>query len=329
MPDSVDLDAVERCTDCCHGGSLPDESAVCVRDTPSCVRPVTVSEVKTGVRLRVIRDGAVVVVRNITAHHTMLVASGVAFSCVFGLIPALIAVVAVYGLVAEPSDVESNLRPLVEALPTAAGDLLIDQFENVTAVSGAQMTLGLAIGLIGVAWAISNALNAMVMAVRIAHEMPSPHTWVQGRIFALKLSLVAVVATAAMIWLVVVLPPVADEANIGGLYRWALAIGRWPLVIIISITALALFYRVVVGARSGRYHAISVGSVVGTAIWVLSTYGLSLVYSHIGRVESTLGSLGAVAALMAWLYLSALAALIGAEVDGALYRNGGSSDDPG
>ncbi len=256
----------------------------------------------------------------------MLVAGGVAFSCVFGLIPALIAVVAVYGLVAEPSDVESNLRPLVEALPTDAGDLLIDQFENVTAVSGAKMTVGLAIGLFGMAWAVSSALNSMIMAVRIAHEMPSPHNWVQGRLFALKLSMVAVVATAAMIWLVVVLPPVLDQGNVGGLFRWALSIGRWPLVVVISITALALFYRVVVGLRSGRYHAISVGSVTGTGIWVLSTYGLSVVYSYIGRVESTLGSLGAVAALMAWLYLSALAALIGAEVDGALYRNGPSPE---
>ena len=59
-----------------------------------------------------------VLVRNMTAHHTLLVASGVAFTCVFGLIPAMIAVVSVYGLVAEPSDVESNFRPLIDALRT-------------------------------------------------------------------------------------------------------------------------------------------------------------------------------------------------------------------
>ncbi len=257
----------------------------------------------------------------------MLVASGVAFSCVFGLIPALIALVAVYGLVAEPGDVESNLSPLVEALPQDAGDLLIDQLRNVTAVSTAQITVGLVIGLVGVAWAVSNALNAMVMAVRIAHEMPSPHNWIQGRLFALKLSLVAVVSAAAMIWLVVVLPPVLDHTNLGGAFRWSLSIGRWPLVVVVSMTSLAVFYRVVVGARSGRYHAISVGSVTATTIWVLSTYGLSVAYSSADRVESTFGSLGAVAALMAWLYLSALAALIGAEIDAVRYRNGTGSTD--
>ena len=284
----------------------------------------------TDTRRRSIRRDLIQLVYNMTAHHTMLVASGVAFTCVFGLIPAMIAVVAVYGLVAEPVDVESHLRLLVEALPKDAGELLIDQLQNVTQVDTAQITVPLVLGLIGVLWAISSALNAMVMAVRIAHEMPSPHNWLQGRIFAMKLSFVAVLATASMIWLVVVMPQVLDQANVGGIYRWAVSIGRWPLVVIVSMMALALFYRAVVGHRTGRYHFISVGATVGTAIWVLSTYALSVVYGFFGRIESTFGSLGAVAALMAWLYLSALAALIGAEVDGARFHrsNGDSTSDP-
>ena len=258
--------------------------------------------------------------RNITRHHTMLIAGGVAFSCVLGLVPALIAIVAVYGLVASPSDVESNLGPLIEVLPAEASELLIDQLTDVTAVSDAKITIGLVIGLVGVAWAVSNILNSMVMGIRIAHEMPSPHTWVRGRIFALKLSLVAVLATAMMIWFVVALPRVLDRADLGGATRWVISIGRWPLVVLISATALALLYRIVVGHRTGRYHAVSTGALVGTTIWVLSTYGLSLAYDHIGRLESTFGTLGAVAVLMVWFYLSVLSALVGAEVDGLVHR---------
>jgi membrane protein len=287
---------------------------------------VSTDDTMTVTRLNTIRRDLIQLFHNVTAHHTMLVASGVAFTCVFGLIPAMIAVVAVYGLVASPADVESHLRPLIEALPKDAGDLLITQLQNVTQVDTAKITIPLALGLIGVLWAISSGLNAMVMAVRIAHEMPSPHNWLQGRIFAMKLSFVAVLATASMIWLVVVVPQVLDRANVGGVYRWALSIGRWPLVIFLSMIALALFYRAVVGHRTGRYHFISVGAIVGTGIWVLSTYGLSVVYGYFGRVESTFGSLGAVAALMAWLYLSALAALIGAEVDGARFHRNGNGD---
>ena len=136
--------------------------------------------VNLGDRTRSFFGALALLARNITAHHTMLVASGVAFSCVLGLLPAILAVVAVYGLVASPTDVESNLEPLVDALPTDAGELLIDQIENVTAISSTEITVGLAIGLLGVAWAVSSAINSMVMAIRIAHEMPSPHNWLQG-----------------------------------------------------------------------------------------------------------------------------------------------------
>jgi len=271
-------------------------------------------------RIRVFGSSLASLSRNMTAHHTMLLASGVAFSCIIGLIPALISLVAVYGLVAEPADVESNLRPLVDALPPDAANLVIKQLENVTSVGNAQITLGLLFGLIGAAWAVSSAMNSIVMAIRLAHEMPSPHGWLRGRIFAMKLSLIGVVSTAAMIWLVVVLPPFLDHVSLGAEAEWALTIGRWPLVVLTSVAALALLYRAVVGHRSGPYHFVSAGSLVGTSIWVLVTLGLSVVYDHVDRVESTLGTFGAVAALMGWLYLSALAALIGAEIDGERHR---------
>jgi membrane protein len=240
----------------------------------------------------------------------------------------MIAVVAVYGLVASPSDVESNLRPLIDALPPEAGDLVVDQLQNVTTIDGAEITVGLVIALVGVAWAISSALNAIVMAIRIAHEVPSPHSWVRGRVFALRLSVVAVLATAAMIWLVVALPRLLDEVRIGTAYRRAVSIGRWPLVVLVSSTALALLYRAVVGHRTGRYHFVSVGAVVGTLVWVASTIGLSMAYEYAGRIESTFGSLSAVAALMAWLYLTALSALVGAEIDGARFERNGTPTLP-
>ncbi len=268
-----------------------------------------------------------ILVRNMTAHHTLLVASGVAFTCVFGLIPAMIAVVSVYGLVAEPSDVESNLRPLVDALPEDAGRLLIEQLQKVTTIDAAEITVGLALGLIGVLWAISSATNSLIMAIRIAHEVPSPHNWLQGRIFALKLSVVGVLSVAAMIWFVVVLPPVLEESDIGGTSELVVSIGRWPAVLLVSMVTLALLYRAVVGHRTGRFHFISWGAVVATIIWVVATIGLGLIYGFFGQVESTFGSLGAVAALMGWLYFTALAALIGAEIDGARFDRNGNGEN--
>ncbi|MCB0991396.1 MAG: YihY/virulence factor BrkB family protein [Acidimicrobiales bacterium] len=247
-------------------------------------------------------------------HHTMLLASGVAFTSALGLVPTMVVVVAVYGLVAEPSDVEAHVSQLAGALPVNARALIVSELQSVTAIGNAKISIGLALGLLGAAYAVSSVVNSIVIAIRVAHDMDSPHSWLTGRLFALRLSALSVLATAALIWLVVVLPPVLEAWSAGESLHTALSVMRWPVAVIISCVAIALLYRSVVGSLDGVL-VISHGAMAGTIMWVLSTYGLTLAYDNIDRMDSTFTSLGAVAALLVWLYLSALSVLVGAEID--------------
>lgn len=260
--------------------------------------------------------------RRVTDHHTLLLANGVAFSAVLGLIPAMVAIVSVYGLVASPADVESNMEPLTAVLPPDAADLIVNQLRNVTAISSSQVTLGLIGGVIGVLWAISSAVNAVVVAIRVAHEIDSPHGWIRGRLFALKLSTIAILATATSIWLVAALPAQFSRFSLTNEVTRTIQVVRFPTVIGVSALSIAVLYRAVVGRRSGRYAFVTVGAVSGTMLWVASTIGLSLFYNSAGQLDSTFGSLGAVAALMVWFYLSAVAVLVGAEVDSLRHAMG-------
>jgi membrane protein len=261
-------------------------------------------------------------VRNVTAHYTMLIAAGVAFYCALASIPALVAVVAVYGLVADPQDVQSQVRPLTEALPQEAGDLLVAQLESVTSTPRVGVTVGLALGVIGLTWAVSNALNAIVMAIRIAHERPSPHNWVQGRWFAIKLSVAAILVVSVMLWLVVALPELLAERQLpgGGVVDDVVLYGRWPLVLIVSALSQAILYRLVVGRRYRSVHLVTLGASASTIIWVAGTIGLSMFVSNFTRLESTFGSLSAVVVMLVWFYVTAFAVMIGAEIDGLLDR---------
>lgn len=257
-------------------------------------------------------DVVVEVFRRASRHHTLLLAAGVAFTSALALVPAMIAIVAIYGLVASPADVEANLGGLTDALPEAAAELIISELQSLTTTSSTNVTIGLIIGLMASAYAISSAVNSVVIAVRVAHEVESPHNWVQGRIFALKLSVVAVLATAISVWLIVVLPEIADRTQLGGSIETLAAIARWPVVVATSAAGLALLYRAVLH-RSNR-----IATATATAMWVASTYGLSLAYQHIDRLQATFTTLGAVAALLVWLYLSATAVLLGAELGATL-----------
>ena len=132
---------------------------------------------------------------NVSAHPTLLAAAGVAYFFALALVPAVVAIVSIYGLVAQPHEVADQLEPLTDALPAEAGKLVVTQLRGVTSIGEGRVGISLAIGLFGLLWLVSNAFNSSVMAIRIAHARRSPHNWVQGRIFALKLSLVAMVVT--------------------------------------------------------------------------------------------------------------------------------------
>ncbi len=259
-------------------------------------------------------------ISSITVHHTMLAAAGVAFYCALAMVPAITGVVSGYGLLTEPEGVADQLSPLTEVLPPEAGELVVAQLESVTRVGATGNAVGLTLGVFGLLWLISNAFNALVMSIRLAHERRSPHNWVQGRIFAIGLSAGAIVVVTVVIWLVIALPAVLQGSRFDSTLEWVLQVGRWPLVVIIGVLSQSLLYRLVLGPQSQSRIPITIGATLGTALWLVGTVGMGLFMSNVERLESTFGSLGAVVVLLVWFYLSAVAVVIGAEVDAVLDR---------
>jgi membrane protein len=64
-----------------------------------------------------------------------------------------------------------------------------------------------------------------------------------------------------------------------------------------------------------------VDAVAAVVLWVAVSAGFSSYVSNFGRYGQTYGSLGAVIVLLLWLWLSALAALVGAELDAEIQRH--------
>ena len=82
---------------------------------------------------------------DVTDDNLTLVAAGVAFFALLALFPALIGVVAVYALVADSGQVADQLAPLLRALPSDAGSLLLRQLQTIVDASDDNLTVGLVI----------------------------------------------------------------------------------------------------------------------------------------------------------------------------------------
>ena len=94
-----------------------------------------------------------------------LVSAGVAFFGFLSLFPALIALVSIYGLVADPADVADQMDRLSDALPDDAQTLISDQLQQVVASNRAGLSIGVVVGIAIALWGASSAVQQLLMAL--------------------------------------------------------------------------------------------------------------------------------------------------------------------
>ncbi len=76
-----------------------------------------------------------------------------------------------------------------------------------------------------------------------------------------------------------------------------------------------MLYRFGPDRRSSDWRWIILGSLAATALWLIGSTAFSWYVSSFGSYDKLYGSFGAVVILLYWLWLTAFAALMGAELD--------------
>jgi len=117
------------------------------------------------------------------------------------------------------------------------------------------------------------------------------------------------------IYAVIAVPHVLDVIGLHGIAHSILPALRWPVLAVIMVISLALLYRYGPDRKDARWHLVSIGSLAGTALWLAGSIGFSWYVSAFNSYDKVYGSFGAVVILLYWLWLTAFAALMGAELD--------------
>lgn len=252
--------------------------------------------------------------------NVSLLAAGVAFYALLALFPSLIALVTVYGLVADPANVAEQVEPVTAVLPRQAAQLLVDQLTSVSAVSSGSLTIGLVISVVAALWAASGGVSALITGINAVYNETEERGFIKLKAMALGLTLGAVIVVVLALLLVAAFPALVDSLNLGGIGRVAAEGLRWLLLTGLIGAALSIFYRIGPSRPSRSRRWVSIGAVVALIIWLLGSLGFSLYVSQFGSYNKTYGTLAAVVIMMLWLYLSAYVILLGAEIDSELEK---------
>jgi membrane protein len=244
-----------------------------------------------------------------------LLAAGVAFFSFLSLFPALVALVLVYGLVADPATVSQQVGSLTQALPPGAGDLIGTQLKTLTSTPQKSLGIGLVISILAALWSASGGVGQLITAVNSAYDEEETRGFVKRKLLALGMTLAAVVFMVIMIGLVAVAPAVLDNLVSSGPTRWLFEAVRWVLLVILVSLALAVLYRFAPDRDAPKVRWVSTGAIIATVVWVIASIGFTVYVSSFGSYAKTYGALAGVVVLLLWLWITCYAILLGAEVN--------------
>ena len=246
-----------------------------------------------------------------------IVAAGLAFYGLLGLFPGLIAVVSLYGLVADPVAVQHTLSSVARSLPNAVRDVVFGELSKFVARDSRTLNWGMVFGVLAVLWSASSAMSVLVRSMNVAHDIPERRSFLKRRGSALLFTL------AAMLGLIVLIPVVALLPKILKLFHVAsaLVVLRWPALALVALLTFGILYRYAVQRKPLlRVREVLPGAAIAAVSWV----GLCAVYTaYVERFTSfsaTYGALTGVIVLEFWLYLSASIVVYGAELNAELIR---------
>jgi membrane protein len=111
-----------------------------------------------------------------------------------------------------------------------------------------------------------------------------------------------------------VFPALANLID-NGVVRVLLTIVRWVLIAVLVAAALAVLYRVAPDRDAPKMRWVSVGAVVATVLWLLASAGFSLYVSKFGSYAKTYGAIAGIVVMLMWLWITAYAILLGAEIN--------------
>ena len=284
--------------------------------------------VDPGLRDLSFRDWRAILVRAVKEfledNGTML-ASALAYSTFFAIPSVLLVVVGVFTLIAGPATITALMGHFSHVMPAQATNLLggslhrLDQHPS----TGLAMTI---VGAVLAVWATTGAMTSYMTALNLAYERKDGRSFVVKRLIAVEL--VAVIGFAFLLVAVLLIfgPAVehvvaAHAGPVSGAVGWIWWIAEWPILVTGLLAAFATLLYLGPDVAHPSWRFITPGSIFAAIVWLAASGAFAVYTAMFGSYNKTWGSLAAVIIMLTWLWLAAIALLLGAEINAEAERS--------
>ena len=252
--------------------------------------------------------------------HVSIMAAGIAFYALLSIFPGMSALISIYGLVAAPATIETQLNSLSGVLPQEALKLLSDQLHTLVAAPRDKLGLGLLVSLLIALWSATSGTGSLMQALTVAYEERENRGILSFYGRAIVLTIGVGVFALLSLFLIAGIPAVIGLLPLSELWRDRISLIRWPLLAILAVAALGVLYRYGPARRNPCWHCLSGGTMAAAVLWLVGSAGFSFYVARFSSYDKTYGSLGAVVILLMWFYVTAYIILAGAELNAEIEK---------
>jgi membrane protein len=251
----------------------------------------------------------------VIADNCLGLAAELAYYFFLALFPALLFITAIISFIPVTGLLEAITGMLARVAPSEVLSIVTDQILKISHEQNGGL---LTIGMLGTIWSTSSGVTAIIDTLNQAYDIQEGRTWWRVRLIALGLTLALALFIVISFALVLVGPTLAEKvaawAHMGPAFAWTWKVLQWPIVFALVAFAVAMIYYFAPDAVQ-EWIWITPGSIVATLLWLLISIGFKYYVANFTSYNATYGAIGGVIVLMLWFYVSALAVLIGAELN--------------
>lgn len=264
-------------------------------------------------------------VRTCLRYRVTGLAAEAGFFALLSLPPLVLGLVAGLGYMGNwiGADVVARLKAQLAEMAAAvltdqAVGVILRTFDDVA--EGGRLDI-VSIGFLLSLWSGSRALNVYVDTVSIMYGLGGQRGIVRTRVLSFSMYVMTLVLGAVAFPLVLVGPDLIGQflrARIDGLPDLAgLQSLYWPIVIMFSVVLLTTLYHVATPVRVPWRRDLP-GAVLALLIWMVASAVLRVIVAASIGGASIYGPLAAPIVVLIWLYMLAIAVLIGAALNATL-----------
>jgi membrane protein len=252
-------------------------------------------------------------------------AAALTYYGLLALFPAIIALVSIVGLVADPESTTNTLTDIVNKIgPDTAATTFAGPIRQVTE-SRSTAGFALVISTLLALWSASGYLGAFIRASNVIYETREGRPFWKLRPLQLVLTLVMVLMLAVLALGIVLTGPivsaVADPIGVSSTAVSIWNIAKWFAIALLFVVMLGLLYYASPNVKQRGFKWITPGSFIALVVWLLASAAFALYVSQFGSYNKTYGSLAGVVIILIWLWITNVAILFGHELNAERERS--------